>query len=414
MALLFPKAEPFTVTSSLGGAVSTSKTSIYAGLLALLLATSSIVIFEPAPYDILAIALFVTLVPLGLAFPKDVALPLTLLLCFLLGNLLAAMLAVSPLETLRSMAIRTYMVLTWLLIVSLLVVDGERMLKALWQGYLCAAVLAALWGVLEYFGMIPGELWPGGLRAHAGFKDPNVFGPFLVPAALYTLHRIMSPWAFRPAQIVMLGLFSLAILLSFSRGAWINYSVSLGLFSLFLFLEDRRLTTRLKWLAGGLFMAGGLVVLVLAATSFGVVADRLEQRFVFAQEYDLKPGGRFDTQRRVAEYIGGDPVGVGPGRTDEVFGLEPHNLYLHVFVEAGWLGGVSFVLFLILSVVWLGRARKRTGVFRRDAQIVWACLCGLLLQSFFIDSTHWRHFWLLLAMAWALIILSDRKDRTIN
>jgi hypothetical protein len=32
--------------------------------------------------------------------------------------------------------------------------------------------------------------------------------------------------------------------------------------------------------------------------------------------------------------------------------------------------------------------------------LITAAICGTLLNSFTIDTLHWRHFWLLLALGW--------------
>jgi hypothetical protein len=61
------------------------------------------------------------------------------------------------------------------------------------------------------------------------------------------------------------------------------------------------------------------------------------------------------------------------------------------------------VTFLLLGL-WRGvrRLREASGEIKIHLMIVLSALLGVLLQSFFIDSTHWRHLWLLLAMVWGL------------
>jgi len=101
---------------------------------------------------------------------------------------------------------------------------------------------------------------------------------------------------------------------------------------------------------------------------------------------------------------------VGPGRSDDEFGLEPHNLYLHIAVEGGWLAALGWLGFLALtlyrSIPLFSAARE----LRDDFFVVFASLAGLLTQSMFIDSTHWRHLWLLAALIWALIIATQRME----
>ena len=69
---------------------------------------------------------------------------------------------------------------------------------------------------------------------------------------------------------------------------------------------------------------------------------------------------------------------------------------------------MAFGLFLILTVV---RGFARVGLrweYQHDLHVVLAVVVGTLFQSLFVDSTHWRHLWLLLAMLWALTIAVDR------
>ena len=83
-------------------------------------------------------------------------------------------------------------------------------------------MVAAVAGIVGYFDLLPGarELMTRYGRATGLFKDPNVFGPFLVPALLYALSRLFAGSIRRmPLMLAALPSLGLAILLSFSRGA---------------------------------------------------------------------------------------------------------------------------------------------------------------------------------------------------
>ena len=62
-------------------------------------------------------------------------------------------------------------------------------------------------------------------RALGVFKDPNVFGPFLIWPALFVIERMLTRRIgcsiSRAVGILLFGL-----LLSFSRGAWFHFAVS--------------------------------------------------------------------------------------------------------------------------------------------------------------------------------------------
>ena len=110
--------------------------------------------------------------------------------------------------------------------------------------------------------------------------------------------------------------------------------------------------------------------------------------------------------------MGTHPIGIGPSMTREVFGLEPHNMYLQLLTEAGWIGGLAFIGFVGLIVVGMAGATRAASPLQDQALIVFSALCGLLTQTPFIDATHWRHLWLLFALAAGLTIAIRRERRS--
>ena len=62
-------------------------------------------------------------------------------------------------------------------------------------------------------------------RARALFQDPNVFGPFLIPAALILVEEILDPRLLRARLVtkaLLIAIVLLGVLFSYSRGAWLN------------------------------------------------------------------------------------------------------------------------------------------------------------------------------------------------
>jgi O-antigen ligase len=378
-------------------------------LVFLLLCMSSVVFIEPAPYDVFLLVLLAAFFAAGLGIPREIRGAGLLLGLFVLGNLLASTLAPEPLQTLRSLSIRIYMALAWLFFVCLVASDPERILPAIWKGYLVAALAAALFGIFEYYGLIGSAGWAGGMRAKGPFKDPNVYGPFLVPVVLYCVNRLRQPTAWgAPVYGSVLLVATLGILLSFSRGAWVNLLLSLALLLALLLVTRRPGSEKLAAALVGVvavLAAAGIVAWALSFTSAG---ERFRERAVIAQSYDLQQGGRFYTQQRALERIGVAPLGLGPGRTDDEFGLEPHNLYLHVLVEGGWIAGLAFIGALALTLARARRVLRSALALRDEFIVILASLLGILAQSLFIDSTHWRHLWLLLGLCWGLIVVAGR------
>jgi hypothetical protein len=148
---------------------------------------------------------------------------------------------------------------------------------------------------------------------------------------------------------------------------------------------------------------------VLASLSSAAVRARFEQRAVITQEYDLRETGRFAVQKLSLERIGIAPLGVGPGRSEIVFPQGPHNIYLQITVEGGWLAGLSWLLFAALTVYQSLRLLRWRSDLRDELIVAFCALVGILVQSAFISSTHWRHLWLVFAMIWALVAVERRE-----
>ena len=395
--------------------VTTAQARWLPALVWLAVAVSSIVFLEPAPHDILVLLLVFVLFPLGLKVPTEINIPLFLLMLFGAANLVAALTASDTAVMLRSLSIRIYMLFAWLLWVSLVVADAPKILRVIWHGYSFAALFAVAWGVLQYFGFLPDTLGNSFDRVTGPFKDANVFAPFLVPVVFYYMDRMLRirgpSLAFDACKFLVLvyGLF-----LGFSRGAWLNMSVALVFFIIFSMIAAPSLKQRLRLMIVVAAIGVAAVLTLYLAISYTDAGQLFAQRAALVQEYDVAEGGRFDTQVKALIEIGRNPIGIGPGMSPIAFdGVEPHNIYLHVAVEGGWIAAISFYLFLIITLA-RGFSRINTiSALRNNLQITLAALMGVLVQSLFIDSTHWRHLWLLLALTWAITVAIDR-DRDLT
>lgn len=371
------------------------------GFLFLIMSLSSVVWIEPSPYDLLLL-LFALL---GCfcsfyGFHSRLLPPLLLLLLFLFANLLSAFFAKSASEAVSFLAITVFLAVSWLAVIGVSYRHPGVVMEKIFQGYAVAAFLAVLLGVGAYFLQLPfsASLLEFG-RVKSLFKDPNVFGPFIVPAALYALYRAESSRSVRKlGYFGLFFLFLLGILLSFSRAAWGNCGLALGCY--FLIISDIPLRKRLATLA--VFLLAG-TALFLALVHTPMIDGLLDQR-IGLQHYDTD---RFATQKAAFETGLSNPLGLGPGQIEQNFDLSTHSLYARIFTENGLLGFLSFGGFLLLGMAQslklaLGGAAGKAGRGIGLYAVVFASLVGLAFNSFFIDTLHWRHLWLLLALAWCL------------
>lgn len=373
------------------------------GLLWLLMALSSLVFIEPTPYDLLLLALFMVFFGLGLRIPTGIAAAGYLLGIFIIANIVASALAPDPAASFRSLFVRIFMLASWVLLTSLIYENPKRVLRVLFAGYMVAAIIAVIAGILGYYKLVP---WSAQLiefgRVRSLFKDPNVYGPFLVPVALYIVARLET--ANNLEKLRLIGIFVLltfGILLSFSRGSWLNFSIALVLFFILRISTHKSpaLKRRLLLQGGALALFGALFMGWLISTE--EIQHMIEIR-TKVQYYDVQEGGRFSIQKRVIDTSLIKPLGIGAGQTEHphYFGKAPHNIYLHVLVEAGWIGALAFYGFLGLTLWKATRFAFQPSDIQAIYIAILACLVGLLAQSLFVDSTHWRHMYLLFAALW--------------
>ncbi len=390
----------------------------------LMIATSSAVFMEPALCDILGIGLFAAAFALGLTVPRGLGFAVILVGTFLLGNLLASALAPVPSVSIMPMATRTYLILAWWLLLTCLICQAPKTaFDTLWNGYLFAALLAAALGTLAFFDIIPnfGHRLTESGRARALFNDPNVYGPFLVPAAILTLSKVETS---RPARSVLfLGLFmflGIGIILSFSRGAWVNIVVAVGCYFILRIRGETSRKKRRRLVNTAFGMVLSTVIALSLAVSVGPVREMLDKRAKLVQFYDVgsKTGvkkSRMSAQKESLRLALTIPVGIGAGQSEEKYyqNYAPHNLFLHVLVEAGWLGGLAFYTFLILTFRTASNFLAQPSEIRELYKVAYASALGILVQSLFVDSTHWRQLYMLLAMLWgpALALQAQRSLR---
>ena len=124
----------------------------------------------------------------------------------------------------------------------------------------------------------------------------------------------------------------------------------------------------------------------------------LSRRFGM-QNYDVD---RFATQREALEVAARTPWGIGPGQSESTFTRAAHNTYVRGFVENGYLGGLALVLSMYVSLfagLWAALS-SREPRHQIAMAVVASSLAAVCVESIVIDTVHWRHPWILMAMCW--------------
>ncbi|MEG6509570.1 O-antigen ligase family protein [Methyloligella sp. 2.7D] len=395
---------------SAGGVLSPGLMRLVLAYVWISVASISVVLADPAPPDILIMGLALLLPVVGLVrYTPGLALYMMIWCLIIVGGLIATTQAGIFDVPVKHTVITLYLAFTSVVLAGFISSDPPRYIRLIMSAYLFAAVIAAIAGIMGYFGVAGTyDLFTEYGRAKGTFQDPNVFGAFLVPAILYCFNTVLRSKA--PKALLTIGIAAILILgclLSLSRGSWINLIVSMAIFSYLTFItaqQNRRRVQLLFYLLLGILFAVGLVVAVLSVPSF---ADLFGQRFAFEQSYDAGPEGRFGGQLRAIGVILDHPLGYGALEFARIYKKgDVHQVYLSMFLNTGWLGGVLFIG-LVLGTVFLG-IRRVLGGGNADGlgAVVVAGFTGAVLEGVVIDIDHWRHLFLLMAIVWGMALAS--------
>jgi|TARA_R110000868_G_scaffold141256_3_gene357606 hypothetical protein len=265
----------------------------------------------------------------------------------------------------------------------------ERFMKV----YIVSCVVASILGTVGFLTQIELLTWDG--RAKGLIDDPNMYGSFLIPAAVfcaYFLSRGQGKVLLSGALAIVL----VGILLSFSRIAVV---AGFGCFFAFVFFHNRGHPRRLLLIVGGL-VATGIVLFAVASMISAEFTEKLMDRLTFAKSYDLGEEGRYARYALVLPMIFQNPIGVGVLQLEKIFPEPIHNIWLSSFVNYGWGGGISYVTLAIGSVVVSIRNYRRTKNELTIALLI--SLVGIVMASTLHEGEHWRHTWLLYGLVWGL------------
>jgi O-antigen ligase len=385
----------------LGLALARYHAAVWLGLVLL-----AVQVVDPAPTD----AVFIVVMAVALATgrfrlrsaPRAVV---VILAIFAALNVMAAVQVADVERAALFFAITLYLALFGLWLPGFVVTAARGRLVV--RAYLAAAVISAGAGVLSLFGVLPAhELLTEGDRARALFQDPNVFGPFLIPAALILVEEIVRPRTLRarlPTKAALLGVLLAGVLFSYSRGAWLNLAVGLVVLGLVLSLRGGvRTTLVLAGVAVGIVLAGAAVVVATGSGDF--LAERARP-----QTYD---SARFSGQRAGLQPAAEYPLGAGPGQYESVAGISAHSTYARALGEVGILGVTALLALLGYTLLIAARnAARGGGAHGLGSAALLGAWCGILANSAFIDTLHWRHLWLVAGLIWAAGMRSERAAR---
>ncbi|HYD15199.1 MAG TPA: O-antigen ligase family protein [Hyphomicrobium sp.] len=376
--------------------------------IAFAMGTSSIVFSEPAIADILMAAVIVGLPMLGVTrFGPVSILHLAMWLVFVGLGLAACSLSTNIDTAIIHQVVTLFLALGSFVIAGYVAADPEPRFHLVMRCYVVGCLLATAAAFIGYFSIIPStyDIFTNYGRARGTFKDPNVLGAALAPAIVYvTWVALRQPLR----QVLIAGAVGLpmmlALLLSFSRGAWASVAFSLLACVWLTLVTTRRASDFRRFVAVAALGSLALVATLGAMLEMDAVGDLFEQRASLDQSYDEGPDGRFGGQAKAVGLILGHPFGIGTHTfRDTMHPEEAHNVYLSQFMNAGWVGGMLYLISVFGTLIaGVYAIRKRTSL-QGPLIVVTASFAGLVFEGFVIDTDHWRHFFILMGLIWGLI-----------
>jgi len=197
--------------------------SLRGALLWLMGFAGAFVFIEPSPYEFIGFVTIFLFGLTGLSLRPALAPLIVLLMLLNAGYVVALMQVIDDTSAVIWVLVSVFLAISAIFFAAMLGTNTEARLAWLLRGYVAAAVIVSLVAIAGYFRLFGS--WSDAFvlyeRARGTFKDPNVFGAFLVLPGLLAFERVLAGRlraviASGGLLLVMLA----ALFLSFSRGAW--------------------------------------------------------------------------------------------------------------------------------------------------------------------------------------------------
>ena len=379
-----------------------------------MMALSSFVQHEPAPYDLLLLSGMLLFVLSGQNIPAKLAWPALSIVVLIFGYFIGALFAQYQRDAFLYIGTSTYLSVSLIFFAALVWRSPERTVPMIAGGLVIASAFAAGLGIAGYFGLVPNaESFAIYGRATGAFKDPNVFGPSLIFPALYLVQRMMTR---RAAELVwsfpLLMTLLVALFLSFSRGAWMNFVASALVYWIVAWATGT-LQVRRRLFGLGLIMILAATLGIAWILSFDGVRGLFMQRFALSQDYDGGTGGRFDNMYDAFLMAMRYPLGIGPDQWPHISpsNLMPHNIYVNVLVSGGVISFIGFASLTIMTLSIGFRGIARNAPMAGVLIVAVATFAGHALEGIIIDSNHWRHLYVVIGLIWGLALAAETRAK---
>ena len=377
-------------------------------LIALNIGLLFIALIEPSPSDILFPIILV------FAFKKREVIVDKIRRQRLYFFFMSVFLIISSLSVLNvsvlSASLRYYLITIYLICYSFIIFSfsDNTNYRLIFRVYIIGSSIAAVLGIMGYLGFGGSILIYDLERTKSLFKDPNVFGPYLVPSIILLIYNFKERKMFKNIFAVPLLLVNfVGLILSFSRGAYLSFTAALALYFI-LNIKSVNFKKALKFIL--IFSS------IICIVWFAFLSDGWKEFFISRLTLQSYDNTRFAVQAKGLALSLTHFLGYGPGQFEYIMAFyfnEPisaHSLYIRALVESGFLGSALFFCCFIYIMIRLFNINRK-GEFENKclASILFSVTAGILLNSLVIDSIHWRHLWLFAGLSLSFIDTTIKK-----
>jgi putative inorganic carbon (HCO3(-)) transporter len=336
----------------------------------------------------------------------------------------------TALSPVRMAAIEGWIKLTlYLLLFALLarVMRSARVRSTLITIYLITALVVSVAGLRQWFfgakelatWVDPESALAGTTRVYSYLGNPNLLAAYLLPAVVFSAAAVFAwkRWTPKLLALLMWGLNSACLVLTFSRGGWIGFVVaSFALLLLLVHWFSIYLPRFWRTWALPIVLAGFAALVILAV----IVVDPLRDRVmsIFVGREDSSNNFRINVWTAVVRMIKDYPVlGIGPGNDafNRIYpryqetgftALSAYSVFLELAVEGGFLGLGCFLWLLLVTFNqgWLQLQKLRQSANREGFWLLatLATMTGMLAHGL-VDTVWYRPqvstlWWLMVAL----------------